>query len=501
MNNLPIILAILPFIIFVVLLIRNKTTLLNVSLITLYLYTLISLFFWRIDFNFLTISYSKGFFVALDILFIIFGAIFFLEILKRFNVINNVSYYLSNFSKDYRIQIIVIAWLFEAFLEGTAGFGVPAAVTVPLLVGLGLTPIKSLVVGLLGNSTAGAFGAAGAPIIVGLAGLSSSSIPTMVSLFGLVGVIVPIFMLWIITEGRENRKKEFIEALPFAIWSGLAFIIPSIMFSWLGPEFPSILGSIVGLILVFITTRFNIFVPKNIIEFSNNNNLTKTISPLKTFMPYIILVLLLIIGKILLKGLSVPIFIGVIHNFNIFNPGFIFILTAFITTLIFKNKIGFIRESFVKSIKGSFAPFLVIVSMLIVVQIMIFSGNNFSGYPSVITIIAKFFETNMLPFFAPFLSAFGNFLTGSITVSNIMFGNLLSMASNGLGLNSEIVLSLGVAGGAAASMIALADILTAEAVVGVKNSEKTILKGVLLPCIVYLSLVGIIGILIFKYFI
>src|SRR5574344_231200 len=124
MNNLPIILAILPFVVFVFLLIRNKTTLLNVSLITLSLYTLISLFFCRIDVNFLAISYSKGFFVALDILFIIFGAIFFLEILKRFNVINNVSYYLSNFSKDYRIQIIVIAWLFEAFLEGTAGFGV-----------------------------------------------------------------------------------------------------------------------------------------------------------------------------------------------------------------------------------------------------------------------------------------------------------------------------------------------------------------------------------------
>lgn len=499
MNNIPIILAVFPFIVFVFLLIRNKTSLLNVSLITLILYTLLALFFWKIYPSFLLISYIKGFFVAIDILLIIFGAIFFLEVLRNFKVIDNVSYYLSNFSKDYRIQIIVIAWLFEAFLEGTAGFGVPAVVAVPLLIGLGLTPIRALIVGLLGNSTAGVFGAAGAPIIVGLAGLNVSNISIFASLFNGLGLIIPVFMLWIITKDRVNRKGEFFEALPFAIWSGIAFVIPSMIFAHLGPEFPSILGSMVGLILVFITTKFNIFVPKNIRTFNDKKEVSDfSLTPLKTFTPYIILVLFLILGKIFLSGISIPINFGILHNFSIFNPGFAFILSSFLTILLFKNNNNVIKKSLLKGIKDALIPFFVIVSMLAVVQIMTYSGQNSSGYPSAIALISKLFETPLLPFFAPFVSAFGNFLTGSITVSNIMFGNLLSMASNGLGLNPEIILSLGLAGGGASSMIALADILAAEAVVGVKNSEKKILKGVLAPCLLYITIVGVIGLIIFK---
>ena len=226
MNNLPIILAITPFIFFIFFLIINKTSLLKASLITLILYTTLALVYWKIIPSFLLISYGKGFFVALDILIIIFGAIFFLEILKDLKIISNISYYLESFSKDYRVQIIVIAWFFEAFLEGTAGFGTPAAIAVPLLIGLGLTPIRALIVGLLGNSTAGVFGAVGTPINVGFAGLSVYSVPIISALINCVGFIVPALMLWSITSGRINRKKEFIDALPFAIWSGIAFVIP-----------------------------------------------------------------------------------------------------------------------------------------------------------------------------------------------------------------------------------------------------------------------------------
>ena len=100
-------------------------------------------------------------------------------------------------------------------------------------------------------------------------------------------------------------------------------------------------------------------------------------------------------------------------------------------------------------------------------------------------------------FFAPFVGAFGGFITGSVTVSNILFGHLFFTAATNLNLNSQAILSLGVVGAAAGNMIALADILTAEAVVGVKNQERQILKGVFLPCLIYLILVGVIGMIFF----
>lgn len=497
MTYLPIILSVIPFIFFVLFLTLNNTSLLKASVLTLVLYTLLVLFYWKILPNFLYISYVKGFLVAFDILIIIFGAIFFLEILNDLKIINNISYYLEHFSKDYRVQIIVIAWFFEAFLEGTAGFGTPAAIAVPLLIGLGLPPIRALIVGLLGNSTAGVFGAAGTPINVGFAGLKFGSVPVIASLVNCVGFIVPVFMLWVMTKGRENRKHEFLGALPFAIWSGLVFVIPSYMISLFWPEFPSIIGSLIGLVLVVITTKLGIFIPKEVLSLKNEKELVSTMSPFKSFLPYIILVFLLVLGKILLGKIGVSIHLGFTHIFNLFNPGFAFILAGLIVSLIWKSKKDVFNDSFKVAIRGSIGPFLVIVSMLAMVQLMINSGQNTSSLPSAIIIIAKFFETSFLPFFAPFVGAFGGFITGSVTVSNILFGHLFYTAATNLNLNSQAILSLGVVGTAAGNMVALADILTAEAVVKVKNQERQILKGVFIPCMIYLILVGVIGMIFF----
>ena len=94
---------------------------------------------------------------------------------------------------------------------------------------------------------------------------------------------------------------------------------------------------------------------------------------------------------------------------------------------------------------------------------------------------------------APIVGAFGSFLTGSVTISNIMFGNSLALAAKELGLSVDTILALIVVGAAAGNMIALADIIVAEAVVGLKNEERKVLRGVIIPCLIYVILVGIIG--------
>jgi len=496
-NNLPIILALIPFVFFVFFLLIYKTSLLKASFITFIMYVVLAIFYWGILPGFLFISLGKGFFVAFDIFIIIFGAIFFLEILKDLKVINNISYYLEHVSHDYRVQIIVIAWLFEAFLEGTAGFGTPAAIAVPLLIGLGLSPIRALIVGLLGNSTAGVFGATGTPINVGFAGLNVASVPFYASLLNIVGIIVPVFMLWAITLGRVNRKKEFLGALPFAIWSGIVFVVPSIIIAKFWPEFPSIFGAVIAITLVLITTKLGFFVPKENLSLKDEKSLVSTMSPFKSFLPYIILIGFLIVGKVLLGKIGIPIYVGFKYVFNLFNPGFAFVIAGFIVALLLRSQKKIIIDGVKEGLKEAIPPFFVIVSMLAMVQVMLNSGQNTSGLPSAIEIIAHFFETSLLPFFAPFIGAFGGFITGSVTVSNILFGNLFYTAATPLGLNSQAMLSLGVVGAAAGNMIALADILTAEAVVRVKNQEIDILKGVFIPCMTYLIIVGILGMIFF----
>ena len=472
----------------------------KVSVITLLIYTFLAIFYWKIFPFSLYTSYAKGFFVAIDIFIIIFGAVFFLEILKDLKIIRHISHYLGNLSGDYRVQIIIIAWFLECFIEGTAGFGTPAAIAVPILMGLGLAPTTALIVGLLGNSVPGVFGAAGTPIKMGFMGLDTTMVPLYSALLNCVGFLVPVFMLWVVTKKRPNRKKEFLDALPFAIISGLLFVVPSLFFVSFGREFPSILGSIFGLLMIVVFIKLKLFTPSETLSLIDKKNEEEkpTMSPFKSFLPYIILIILLIAGKFIIGSLGVLMPLGFKYTFSFFNPGFIFLLTGFLVILIWREKKQLIKSSMKKAFHGASHPFVVVFAMLSMVQIMINSGDNSSHILSAISLMTKGFETSLLPLFAPFMGAFGAFMTGSVTVSNIMFGNLFNMASTHLSMNSGLILSLGVVGAGIGNMIALADILTAEAVTGEENGEIKILKGVIVPCLICLSILGIIGMIILK---
>ncbi|KKT86474.1 MAG: L-lactate transport [Parcubacteria group bacterium GW2011_GWA1_Parcubacteria_45_10] len=484
-----------PFAVFIYLLLKKNLALAKTSFVTLGLTLALAFFYWRIVPQAAFVSLGKGFFVAFDIFVILGGAIFFLEILKRFGVIEAVSYYLESFSKDHRIQVILLAWFLENFIEGTAGFGTPSAIVAPLLVGLGLAPLNAAIVSLFGNSSSVVFGAAGTPIRIGFFGLESSSVPFYAAMINIVGLIVPLFMLWTVVSHRQDRKKLFWEAVPFAIWSGLAFVLPSILVVPLGQEFPSIIGAIIGVLLVFVSTKLGIFVPKNAMTVRPEEKLQTKLSLRKTVFPYGLLVLLLVLGKIFLSGISFKIPL-INHSISAFNPGLAFILAGILVVAAWRKTEKLVLRTAVFSLRQAVGPFLVIIAMSAMVQLMINSGQNFSSLPSLIAIVAKTFETSWLPFFSPFVGAFGSFLTGSATISNLLFGGFLAQAAFELSMNSQIILALALVGGAAGNMIALADMLAAETVVGLKNKEAEIIKKIFVPCLIYVLLAGIIGMVI-----
>jgi lactate permease len=487
--------SIAPFVIFLYLLLFKKVTLLKSSLVTLALVLAINVDVWRVVPIVITGSFIKGAFIALDIFLIILGAVFFLEILRKTGVIENICYFLEGFSKDYRVQVIFIAWFFENLIEGTAGFGTPTVIAAPLLIGMGIPPIRAVAISLLGNSTSVAFGAAGTPIRVGFAGLEALNIPLYTALINSIGIIVPVFMLFFAVQGRKEKVKEFFEALPFAIWSGVVFTVPSILSVSLGQEFPSIVGSIVGMILIIITTKLGIFTPKNTIDPHPTEKPKEILSKFKVLFPYTFLTILLFAGKFILGKYNLNIELVIKHSINLFNPGIAFIIASVPTIIIFRRK-DLIFPTAKSSLKRTIEPFLVILAMSAMVQLMISSGNNTSGIPSSLNLIAGGLKTRMLPLIAPFIGAFGSFITGSATVSNIMFGSFLNVVAKGLYMNAGIILSLELVGAAAGNMIALADILAAETVVGLRGKEREVLKEVVIPCLIYITLVGIIGLLI-----
>lgn len=301
-------------------------------------------------------------------------------------------------------------------------------------------------------------------------------------------------MLWVLVSQQKDKKEHFWEALPFAIWSGIAFVVPSVLVVPLGQEFPSIMGSIIGLILVLITIRLNIFVPKNKRQLRETKIPETRLPWFKLIIPYALLILLLVIGKFTLGTAKLTFPWGLNYQANLSNPGLAFLIVG-VPVAIFWGRKHLILDSFKTAISRTWEPFLIIASMSIITQLIINSGFNLSGLPSALKVISKGFEVQALPFLAPIAGAFGSFLTGSATISNIMFGNLLNTASQVMNMNPSKILALELVGAAAGNMIALADVLAAEAVAGLRNKTRDVLKGVIVPCSIYVIIVGAIGLL------
>ena len=232
-------------------------------------------FIWQIPTTKIMAASVNGLIIALTLIYIIFGAILLLNTLLQSGAIQTIRQGFSDISPDRRIQVIIIAWLFGSFIEGSAGFGTPAAVAVPLMVGLGFPAMAAVVAGMIIQSTPVSFGAVGTPILVGVnTGLSAdpeivsfalagghadwhqflAMIGTKVALLhALTGILVPLFVLALMTRffGRNRSFREGLQVWRFALFSAFAMTLPYLTVAYfLGPEFPSLFGGLIGLVLV-----------------------------------------------------------------------------------------------------------------------------------------------------------------------------------------------------------------------------------------------------------
>lgn len=494
--DLTLLLALSPLLILILIISCFKKPLSLASPIVFIFTILIAFIVWQIKTNFLIGSTIKGALIALDISIIIFGALFFLDFLKKTKAIDSISHYLNKISPDKRIQAIILVWFFGSFIEGTAGFGTPAAIVAPLLVLIGFPAITAIVISLIGNSTAVIFGAVGTPIRIGFAGLDTTNVAFYGGLINLIaGSIVPIMILFVVVTSTKKWKwSQITEAIPFSIFAGLCLLVPYFLFTFIGQEFPSLLGPVVGLLIVGFTTKRGFLIPKNKMQVEKIQRVSHPqIS--RAILPYALLLTFLIIGKFIFQSYPVKILSVIPYMINTFNPGFAFLFSIALCSIIFKMPAGKIKQSAKMSFRSLIVPFSVILFISGLVQIMIYSGNNLSGMESMIHIIASLINTSYLPLISPFIGSLGAFIAGSATISNLLFGSFQSTAAQSLGLPVAIILSLQLVGAGIGNMIALTNIVAVQATVGLKNKELSILKRTFIPFLIYLILVSIIGIL------
>lgn len=508
--------------------------------------------FWQEPFSWLLGSTISGALSAVNILIIVFGAILLMNTLKNSGAIKTINKTFHGISPDRRVQAIIIAFLFVSFIEGAAGFGTPAALAAPLMVSLGFPPLAAVILALIGDSTAVSFGAVGTPIIGGVArvldapGLRESlteygwTFETFIQQIGVwaalphavMGTLLPLLLIMVMTKlfGKEKSFKGAFQAAPFAIFAGLSFTIPYVLIAvFVGPELPSLLGALIALGITIAAARTGFLVPKQPWDFPEKSEWQsdwvgeveplvaepeeKPLSAFKAWLPYILVAIILVITRIpelgikqLITAPGVTISWQNITGTNLgyslqllYLPGTIpFILVALIAIPLHNMKGDAVKQTWSKSIKQMIPATIALVFAVAMVNVMRFSGNNPIGAPDMLqalsTAAAAAFSS-VWTMVAPFVGVLGAFMTGSNTVSNILFSTFQSEVAATAGLSRTIIVGLQVVGGAAGNMICVHNVVAASTVVGVLGSEGRIIRINLIPAIIYSIMVGLFGLL------
>ncbi len=517
----------------------------------------LALFVWRVPGVQVAAASIKGIVVAVELLYIIFGAILLLNTLRESGALQTIRRSFSNISPDRRVQVIIVAWLFGSFIEGSAGFGTPAAVAVPLLVGLGFPALSAVISGMIIQSTPVSFGAVGTPILVGVAtGLAGDgTIDTfateagyesgraLLSLIGLRvallhaigGTLIPLFVVSIMT-GIFGKRRSFVEGLrvwPFAIFAALAMTIPYLCVAYLlGPEFPSLLGGLIGLAIVVPAAKAGFLVPNANAtwdfdsadnwpaEWTGSTVVTQAVAHSRqpslwmAWVPYLIVALLLVITRQkfdipglnhspewLVKYLSLPVknILGTSITqvvYPLYLPGTVFILASLAAYFLHGMHVREYWVAWRASWRTIVAASVALIFTVPMVQVFINSAGGLAGYDQMPIALASGVKNSVgeaWPIFATFIGGIGASVAGSNTVSNMMFALFQYDVGLKIGVDPVWIVALQAVGGAAGNTICVHNVVAASAVVGLIGKEGLVIRKTLPVFTYYALLLGAIG--------
>jgi len=475
-----------------------------------------------------------GFLEAVSTFAIIFGALMIMNTLKHSGAVVAIQRCFNGINPDRRIQAIIVGFLFEAFLEGAAGFGTPAALAAPLMISLGFPPLCAAIIALIYNSVPVSFGAAGTPTITAISvtlqsaekfGINStdyqSGITSITGVGHSFGTLFVILMgIWVMCKmfGPEKKGRDAFTALPFALFTTIVFDIFYILFAlFFGPEFPSLLGSIITIPIVVFAATKGFLCPRNKWDFAPEDKWEKSwlsnvkvniesdhkMSAFMAWLPYIPIALILIATRLNLFGLkellssdffwiNVPSIIGkdnISWSWNWgWNPGIIpFLLICIITFFVYRMSEKEAFSSFkdtVKQISGATIALFFGVSMVYVYRN---TGMDATMSKSMLYVLAEALSDaagKAYVAISPLIGVLGSFMSGSNTVSNTLFASLQFQTATFINISPVVIVAIQNIGGAAGNMICVNNVVAVCATTGTEGNEGRIIKINLIPCLI-----------------
>jgi lactate permease len=500
----------------------------------------IALIVFKKDPNLIHAHVAKGLLVAWTPILIIAGAIFLFKTMEYTGGLTTIKQWLNSISENKIAQLMIVGWAFPFLIEGASGFGTPAAIAGPVLVGLGFNPIRVAILTLIMNSVPVSFGAVGTPTWFGFSELNLTDSDTLIIGFksavihSIIALIIPLIALSQLVEWKSifRNIKYILICIAFTV-------LPYLIIARYNYEFPSLIGGAIGLIISVVAAKKNIGinkakvllkVPMEKLEGSADLSRQGILSGqlIKALFPLwgtIVLLVLTRIGQLGIKNLllatepgialslgslgdlkiSASMVVGLENIFQtslnwshpiLYVPSFLpFVFISLLTFLWYNNPLSIFNKLLKSTTIQMKSPTLALLGALVFVNLMMMGGDE-SAVNHIGLVLAQA-SGRSWNFFASFMGALGSFFSGSATISNLTFAGIQDSISVTLGLERTTTLALQSVGGALGNMVCINNIVAVCSVLALGNKEGYILKQTVVPMVIYGILAGMLAYFIF----
>jgi lactate permease len=430
------------------------------------------------------------------ICWLVLMAVFLFNLTVKSGQFEIIKHYMASITSDRRLQALLIAFSFGSFLEGTAGFGAPVAITAAMLVGLGFNPLYASGICLIANTAPVAFGSIGIPITVAsqVSGIPELPISQMVGrTLPILSVMLPFYLVSIIAGVKKAQ-----EVGPAVLVSGISFAFLQYFSSnFLGPALPDVIAGLGSIVCLMVFLRF--WKPKTIWRFANepaatlNTDISYTNGQLlRAWSPFLVLTIMVIAWGIQpikdalnTAGMTQFEFPG-LHNAiqgedgtllaKVFKLNYLSAAgTAILIAALIAIPLVGLTYSEGLSVFGATVnqlkfPILTIASVLAFAYILNDSGIT-------LTLADVLANTGILfPFFAPVLGWLGVFITGSDTSANALFSKLQYATAQSIGVDPVVTVGANISGGVVGKMISPQSIAVAAAAGNLVGKESELFR-------------------------
>jgi lactate permease len=479
---------------------------------------LVRLGWFGTDPNLVNASVVAGLLVALTPIAIVWGAIFLFRTMEHSGAMNTIRRWLNHVSRNRVAQVVIIGWSFSFLIEGASGFGTPAALAGPLLVGLGFPALRVAMACLILNSVPVSFGAVGTPTWFGFGqlGLTAEELREVAWKTALIhsaaATVVPLLAFRLLLSWQELRRSLLFIYLALA-----ASVVPMALLALVNVEFPSVAGGLVGLVVTVLLARHQVGLsPADQTAAEDTTAAPATGTLVKALFPIWGTVLVLLLTRIPELGLrklltaETPAWdfpLGSLGHFSIspalvlqlggifgtdtdwthqllYVPSLIpFVLIAAISWRLLAAPPGTARTVWRESAGRMRDPVVALLGALVFVQILMAGGEDSAAQIIGHSLAAA--TGDGWQYLAAYLGAVGAFFSGSNTVSNLTFGPIQDAIATQMGLERTTILALQSVGGAMGNLVAIHNIVAVCSMLGLSGQEGAILKRTVGPMLLY----------------